>query len=146
MRSGIDHNNAFWVAMVLVVFSVAGAGLAWGQSTWADEVMNAIAFYSSTYPTSDFGPYVGQVGTIRAGLTRDDQQVVRIETEALLKMLMARAHGIHDVAADELYNVVRSASITPETTGTSIASDLEVGHERPMSVPDSVENTPFEGG
>jgi hypothetical protein len=134
--------------MVCVIAGVLGlywTGTAVAQETWADEVLNALTFYKSSYPASNFDPYVEAVGTIRDGLRGGDQQLVNAQTERLFRMLRTRAHGIDDVAADELSNLIAGLQQAAHS-GAPIASELGIGTERPMSVPDHMINTPFEGG
>jgi hypothetical protein len=50
-------------------------------------------------------------------------------------MLGARARGINDVAADELYNF--ALSVTPRQDKNTAFIDLGVGSERPMRVPET---------
>lgn len=133
------------VGVVAGVLALSWTGTAVAQETWADEVLNALTFYKSSYPASNFDPYVEAVGTIRDGLRRGEQPLVHAQTERLLRMLRTRAHGIDDVAADELANLV--ISVRPfAPPAVSFTGELGIGTERPMSVPDHVINTPYEGG
>lgn len=115
------------------------------DTTWADELLNMVKFEQATYPTNDFDPYLAQVDRIRRGLSRNDHQIVRAETDRFLKMLVGRAHGINDVAADELYNFTQSAW-QAEIPLSANSLDIGVGTERLMRVPDHEINTPYEGG
>ena len=65
--------------------------------------------------------------------------------DRFLKMLLRRAYGIDDVAADELYNFALGARPS-EPSISAMPFDLEPGTERPMSVPDHTIKTPYEGG
>jgi hypothetical protein len=140
-----------WYSKAALICAIAGAlgifcaGRAVAQETWADEILSALTFYKTSYPASDFAPYVNTAETIRDGLRRGEQPLVHAQTERLLRMLRTRAYGIDDVAADELANLVVSLqqSAPPAVSSTG---ELGIGAERPMSVPDHVINTPYEGG
>ncbi|MGH7252097.1 MAG: hypothetical protein ACREIK_09640, partial [Nitrospiraceae bacterium] len=76
-----------------------------------------------------------------------DQQIVRVEMDQFVKMLQVRAHGINDVAADDLYNLTISVKPTAEHPAALSTDSLEVGlgRERQMAVPDHVPNTRDDG-
>ena len=132
-----------WVVACAVCLLTVGVALA--ESTWVDELANSLTFYKTSYPTANWDPYMEKVARIRDGLKRDDQQIVRIETDRFIKMLRTRAYGINDVAADELYNF--AVTLMPADEQSSVSTlDLETVHERPMSVPDNVIQTPYQGG
>jgi hypothetical protein len=134
--------------MVYVITGTLGllwTGIAVAHGTWADEILQALTFYKSSYPASNFDPYAEAVGTIRDSVRRGDQHLVDAQTERLFKMLRTRAHGIDDVAADELSNLIAGLQQAAQSN-TSTAGELEIGNERPMSVPDHLINTPYEGG
>ena len=104
-----------------------------------------VVFEKATYPGSNFDHYFEELTKIRKGLGGGDQLVVKTETDRFLKMLADRAYGIHDVAADEIYNFALVVRPT-EDTASAAAIELGVGSERPMGVPDHTINTPYEGG
>ncbi len=134
-----------------VLLAVAGAGClllvgpALSAGTWVDEIWNMVAFEKANNPASDFTPYQEQLARIQESLLHGDQHQVKLETDRFLKMLQARAHGISDVAADELYNF--TVGIRPTELGTTTGMiELGIDSERPMSVPDHTLQTPYEGG
>ena len=132
------------VVMAVTALALTAGALAATQSSWVDEIANSLSFYQTTYPQSDFGPYLDRIAKVRDGWRRGDQQIVKLELTRFLQMLQARAHGINDVAADELYNF--ALSVRPADEPTASANELGIGTERPMSVPDHSINTPYEGG
>ncbi len=140
-----------WFRGVVIAYVMAGVfGLSWpatavAQETWADEVLNALTFYKSSYPGSNFDAYVEAAGIIRDGLRRGDRQLVNVHTERLFGMLRTRAYGIDDVAADELSNLIAGLQQAARPSA-SAAGEFGIGTERPMSAPDHMINTPFEGG
>lgn len=88
------------------------AGLALAQNNnWIDEITNSLAFYKTTYPTTNFDPYVQKLDQVKDAVSRGDQRTVRVEMSRWFKMLRNRDHGINDVAADELLNF--AAMVTP---------------------------------
>ncbi|MBI4401430.1 MAG: hypothetical protein HY581_07355 [Nitrospirae bacterium] len=102
--------------LALVVFAVSAvcllaAGVAWAQTTWVDEITNSLTFYKANYPTSNWDPYQQKLTVVRDALSHGDQRTVRLEMNKFFRMLQGRAHGINDVAADELYNF--SVMVTP---------------------------------
>jgi hypothetical protein len=133
---------ALTVALAMCLW-FGGAALAAG--TWADEIVTATTFYKTSYPVGNWEPYFEKLTKVREGLGRGDEQIVKVEMDQFMKMLAGRAHGINDVAADELYNFALGAR--PDQHAASAASlDLEIGTERPMSVPEHTIQTPYEGG
>lgn len=86
-------------AIVLLAGQVALA-----QTNWIDELTSSVAFYKTNYPNSNWDPYLSELILVKEALIRGDQGVVRMEMGKWFKMLRNRDHGIHDVAADELYN------------------------------------------
>jgi hypothetical protein len=94
-------------AVVLIVACAWGllvSGIAPAESNWADEISNSLSFYKTNYPGSTWGPYEENLARVRDALSRGDQQTVKVEMSKWFKMLRTRAHGINDVAADELFN------------------------------------------
>ena len=133
---------ALTVALALCLWT-GGSSLAAG--TWADEIVTAATFYKSSYPTGNWDPYFEKLTRVQEGIGRGDEQIVKVEMDRFLKMLLGRSHGIDDVAANELYNFALGARPT-EPSASARPLDLELGTERPMSVPDHTINTPYEGG
>ena len=137
-----------WILAVSCALALVCSGVAQAGTTWVDEVWNMVMFEKASYPGSNFDPYLQKLDRIRTGLDREDQHIVKMETDRFLKMLLDRKHGINDVAADEIYNFV--LSVRPNETGEPAAtsSTIELGPstERPISVPDHTVNTPYEGG
>ena len=89
------------VACALTLFA---GGVALAQTNWVDELTNSVSFYKTNYPTSNWDPYLSELTLVKEALIRGDQRVVRTEMGKWFKMLRNRDHGIHDVAADELFN------------------------------------------
>ncbi|MDE3226258.1 MAG: hypothetical protein KGN30_12700 [Nitrospirota bacterium] len=104
-------------ATCLMTFGVAVAmgmlvgGIALAQATWVDEIVNSVAFYKTNYPGSNWEPYQQSLTLVREAVSRGDQRIVRNEMGKFFKMLQGRAHGINDVAADELFNF--AVMVTP---------------------------------
>lgn len=65
----------------------------------------------ATYPNSDWKPYEDKLTLVRQAVDRGDQRTVRMEMGKWFKMLRNRDYGIHDVAADELFNF--AVMVTP---------------------------------
>lgn len=93
-----------WSAILCTALFLTMTGRAEVQTNWIDELTNSVEFYKSNYPSSDWTPYVGKLTVVKDALARGDQALVRKEMGKWFKMLKNRDHGIHDVAADELYN------------------------------------------
>ncbi len=140
----MNTKMALALTVALAMCPWAG-GVSMADGSWADEIVNATTFYKASYPAGNWGPYFETLSKVQEGVGRGDEQIVRIEMDHYLKMLLGRAHGINEVAADELYNF--ALSLRPNEQSTSAASnELGIGSERPMSVPDHTIVTPFEGG
>ena len=132
-------------AMMMCMVFMFTAGVALADGGWVDELMNSLTFYQTNYPESDWGPYIDKIVRIQEGRDQGDQQMVSVEMNGFLRMLRTRAHGIDDVAADELYNFAVTLA-SNEQSRTATASELGIGSERPMSVPESMIQTPYQGG
>jgi hypothetical protein len=96
-------------ALAISLMMVGGASAQ--SSSWIDELNNSLSFYKTAYPASNWDPYEKKITTVRDALGRGDQGAVRTEMGQFFKMLRARAHGISDVAADELFNF--AVMVTP---------------------------------
>ena len=98
--------KAMLVTIVAVFCALAlfAGGVALAQTNWVDELTNSVSFYKTNYPTSNWDPYLSELSLVKEALIRGDQKVVRTEMGNWFKMLRNRDHGIHDVAADELFN------------------------------------------
>lgn len=129
--------------VLAVCLWIGGSALAAG--TWADEIVTAATFYKTSYPTSNWNPYFAVLTKVKEGISRGDEQIVKAKMDQFLKMLLRRAYGINDVAADELYNF--ALSVRPTEPPISAASnDLGIVNEIPMRVPDHTIKVPYEGG
>ncbi|MDF0645196.1 MAG: hypothetical protein P0111_14290 [Nitrospira sp.] len=91
-------------ALICFWLLLATAGQAEVSTTWIDELTNSVSFYKSNYPASNWEPYLGKLAVVKDALGRGDQAMVRKEMGRWFKMLRNHEYGIHDVAADELYN------------------------------------------
>ena len=101
--------------MWLMIFGIALLAFAptaiAAEAIWVDELSNSVSFYKATYPNSDWTPYQDKLTLVREAVDRGDQRTVRMEMGKWFKMLRNRDHGIHDVAADELFNF--AVMVTP---------------------------------
>jgi len=135
--------------LVLFTFTCAVGlmvpGPAQAAEIWVDEIVNMVNFEKAGSPGTNFDPYVAQLGKIRNGVDRGDQQIVKVETDRFLKMLQERAYGLNDVTADELYNFTQNVR-PPDQGAATAVTELGIEHERPMSVPEHTIQTPYEGG
>jgi hypothetical protein len=139
------RSSALRLLSLACALALAYAVPAFAAGSWVDEVWTMVTFEKKTYPTSNFDPYFAQLKAMRDGTVRQDQQIVRVETDRLLKMLSTRAHGINDVAADEIYNFV--LTVKPSDSDTSTAEiELGIENQKPMSVPDHMLQRPYEEG
>jgi hypothetical protein len=129
------YRQAGLLLFVLSALLLATSGTATAAETWVDEIWGMVNFEKATYPSSNFDPYFEKLTVIREGLARHDRQAVKKETDRFLKMLADRAHGINDVAADEIYNFALGVRPTEEITSAAVP-ELGIGTERPMGVPD----------
>jgi hypothetical protein len=79
-------------------------GTVFAQSTWIDEINGSLNFYKTSYPGANWEPYSQRLQTVKEAADRGDTKTVKTEMGKWFKMLRARDQGIHDVAADELFN------------------------------------------
>lgn len=98
-------------AVIAMAICLGMAGGVWAEAGWIDELTNSLTFYKTTYPGSGWDPYAKKLAVVRDAVNRGDQGTVKTEMGAFFKMLRTRAHGINDVAADELYNF--AVMVTP---------------------------------
>jgi hypothetical protein len=71
---------------------------------WVDEIQNSLQTYTASYPASNFELYLKRLTLVREAVERGDRRAVKTEMSAFFKMLASRAHGINDIAAEELTN------------------------------------------
>jgi hypothetical protein len=74
------------------------------QTAWVSEIEDSLKRYKTSYPASNFDPYTARLATVKRAVFNEQKEVVRSEMGVWLKMLRTRAHGINDIAADELFN------------------------------------------
>ncbi|HWF61247.1 MAG TPA: hypothetical protein VN666_13185 [Nitrospira sp.] len=104
--------RSFMWLMIFGIGLLAFAPVATSAETaWIDELSNSVSFYKATYPNSDWKPYQDKLTLVRQAVDRGDQRTVRMEMGKWFKMLRNRDYGIHDVAADELFNF--AVMVTP---------------------------------
>lgn len=86
-------------------------GTAFAQQSWVDEINGSLNFYKTSYPGANWEPYSQRLQVVKEAVGRGDSKAVKTEMGKWFKMLRARDQGIHDVAADELFNF--TVMITP---------------------------------
>lgn len=79
-------------------------GTAFAQQSWIDDINTSLNFYKTSYPGSNWEPYSQRLQTVKEAVDRGDTKIVKTEMGKWFKMLRTRDQGIHDVAADELFN------------------------------------------
>lgn len=72
--------------------------------TWIDQINNAVLFYRAGNPDGNWEPYLQKLTVIRDAVRRGDQRRASAQLGVFFGMLRTHAHGIDDVAADEIYN------------------------------------------
>ena len=98
------------IVAVFCALALFAGGTAVAQTTnWMDELTGSVNFYKVRYPGTDnvpanWDPYLSELTFVKEALARGDQRIVRNKMGKWFKMLRDRDYGIHDVAADELYN------------------------------------------
>jgi hypothetical protein len=71
--------------------------------TWADDLERQLSTYlKKKYPAYDFTPYTEELERVRDAVSRGNRWAVKREMGVFLKMLVSRAHGLGDDAAEEL--------------------------------------------
>jgi hypothetical protein len=89
---------------IVCVLTVFASGVALAQTNWVDELTGSVNFYKTNYPNSNWDPYLSELILVKEALAQGDQRIVRSKMGKWFKMLRNRDYGIHDVAADELFN------------------------------------------
>lgn len=73
------------------------------QIRWVDDLEQRLkTYFTKKYPSYDFAPYAQELERIRSAANRQDRWGVKRETGVFLRMLIRRAHGLGDDAAEEL--------------------------------------------
>lgn len=97
--------NGFWsLCFGLCIGSSLLFGTALAQQSWVDEINTSLNFYKANYPGSNWEPYSQRLQVVKEALGSGDTKRVKTEMGKWFKMLRTRDQGIHDVAADELFN------------------------------------------
>ena len=86
-------------------------GHAGAQQSWIDEINGSLNFYKTSYPGANWEPYSQRLAVVKDAIGRGDTKTVKTEMGKWFKMLRTREQGIHDVAADELFNF--AVMVTP---------------------------------
>ncbi|HAP39210.1 MAG TPA: hypothetical protein DCQ94_05565 [Nitrospira sp.] len=81
------------------------------QQSWVDEINGSLNFYKTSYPGANWEPYSQRLAIVKDAIGRGDTKTVKTEMGKWFKMLRTRDQGIHDVAADELFNF--AVMVTP---------------------------------
>jgi cytochrome b subunit of formate dehydrogenase len=89
---------------IVCVLTLFASGVALAQTNWVDELTGSVNFYKTNYPNSNWDPYLSELSLVKEALAQGDQRIVRSKMGKWFKMLRNRDYGIHDVAADELFN------------------------------------------
>lgn len=105
------QRSFMWVTIFGIGLLAFASAAAAAETAWIDELSNSVSFYKASYPSSDWTPYQDKLTLVREAVDKGDQRTVRMEMGKWFKMLRNRDHGIHDVAADELFNF--AVMVTP---------------------------------
>ena len=81
------------------------------QGAWVQEITSSVNMYQSTYPTSNFTPYLEKLTVVRDAVRNGDRPMVKGQMTAFFTILAKRSHGINEGAAEELFNF--SCMVTP---------------------------------
>ena len=111
----MNSSRLRYVGWALVFGFCLGASLLIGnvgaQQSWVDELNGSLNFYKISYPGANWEPYSQGLAIVKDAIGRGDTKTVKTEMGKWFKMLRTRDQGIHDVAADELFNF--AVMITP---------------------------------
>ena len=126
-----SHRRAYGFSALVLGFCVGVglfAGTAFADQSWVDEINNSLNFYKTSYPSSNWEPYSQRLQTVKEAVARADTRTVKTEMGKWFKMLRTRDQGIHDVAADELFNF--AVMVTPiQEYGITVPSIPGAGSE-----------------
>jgi hypothetical protein len=99
---------------------------------WVDQIHSTLEMYKANYPASNFVPYLESIRRVKDGAGRGDRQGVRADMTTFFKMLATRAHGMNEVAADELTNFSEMVAPMHEYDITAPRSGaMKYGRESP---------------
>ena len=103
-------------------------GTAGAQQSWVDDLNGSLTFYNTSYPGANWEPYSERLAVVKDAIGRGDNKTVKTEMGKWFKMLRTREQGIHDVAADELFNF--AVMITPiQEYGIAVPPAPGMGNE-----------------
>ena len=125
------NNRMIPIVLVAVVAFGLGLGMLTGpvetgaSDSWIAQIERTLEFYEAKYPTSNFQPYDNRLVLAEKAWMVGDQDRVKHEMEQFFSMLRTRAHGIHEVAAQEVFNFALMVtplqeygiSVPPTTSG-----------------------------
>ena len=77
------------------------------QGTWVQQITNSVNMYQTTYPASNFTPYLEKLTVVRDAVRNGDRRLVKGQMTAFFTMLAKRSHGIDQAPAEELSNLSR---------------------------------------
>ncbi len=121
--------EACWTLVIgLCIGTSLLLGTAGAQQSWVDELNGSLTFYKTSYPGANWEPYSERLAVVKDAIGRGDNKTVKTEMGKWFKMLRTREQGIHDVAADELFNF--AVMITPiQEYGIAVPPALGMGNE-----------------
>jgi hypothetical protein len=80
---------------------------------WVDDLDHRLkTYFTKKYPTYDFAPYAHELDRIRSAVSLGDRWAAKREMGVFLSMLVSRAYGLGDDAAEELADL--SQRIMPD--------------------------------
>jgi hypothetical protein len=119
------RRRAFCAFFLFLGMTLIGTGQTSGGTLWVYELGDCLMFYQVKYPGGNWIPYIEKLDLIKEGLDRGEPTVVRHAMDGFLTMLRARAHGIADVAAHDLYQ--RSLDVLVFQKTFSVGLDRQSG-------------------
>jgi len=115
------RRHALFIFFLFLGMTVLGSGPTPAGTLWVYELGDCLMFYQTKYPGANWIPYIEKLDLVKEGLDRGEPSLVRHAMDSFLTMLRARAHGIADHAARDLYQT--SLDVLALQTAFSVGLD-----------------------
>lgn len=104
MKRGITYGLLWAVAVGMGLGFLAAPVDTGASDSWIAQIERTLEFYETKYPAANFAPYDHRLILAEKAWMVGDHQGVKSEMEKFFTMLRARAHGLNEVAAQEVFN------------------------------------------
>lgn len=104
MKRGMTYGLLWAVAVGMGLGFLAAPVDTGASDSWIAQIERTLEFYETQYPAANFAPYDHRLILAEKAWMVGDHQRVKSEMEMFFTMLRTRAHGMNEVAAQEVFN------------------------------------------